>query len=529
MDKYAKQALNEYNSDLTTVRHGGKNGKNFWNINSSQFMFVPSFQFPAIPAAKEYRFTATDSTGKTYSFTADIPTAPLTPIWKDIAVGMVELKVEAIHSINNKTYLSGARTFYKAAPFPGRDALPPKACSYKECATKAFRYVFNYPTTQYWLKYGVPDPNYYHNVYPSKMISSIVEAMIAYADLEPENAKEALKLATNAADYLISITYDNTSLLEGLPPTYSFKGLNKEIVDATAPAADGRKDKLMMIYPATVGCMYLQLEKATGDEKYFKAAERIAKYYKNNVLSNGSWYLLISEKTGEPESFNCCSSFGILKFLNQFYIRTKDDCWNKLERNYYEYLVKTCLENYNWEGQFEDIALTGNYLNLTHLQADMMISYITNNLSDNSEMVKAAEELMRFVEDQFVVWGDFAPWSKHYVEGESYWYSPAAMEQYLWYVPIDGSTAAVMKAFLALHSVTHDDLMLEKACALGDSITRMQDPETGVIPTHWMKKDCTENLSNFWINCHIETAFQMMNLAKATGEISQNRLSIFFS
>ena len=55
--------------------------------------------------------------------------------------------------------------------------------------------------------------------------------------------------------------------------------------------------------------------------------------------------------------------------------------------------------------------------------------------------------------------------------------------------------------------------------ALGDSITRMQDPVSGVIPTHWMKKDCTENLENFWINCHIGTAFQMMGLAKVTGEI----------
>ena len=133
-------------------------------------------------------------------------------------------------------------------------------------------------------------------------------------------------------------------------------------------------------------------------------------------------------------------------------------------------------------------------------------------------MIKEAEGLMRFVEDQFVVWDEFAPWGTHYVEGESYWYSPAAMEQYGWYVPIDGSTGAVMKAFLNMYSVKNDELMLEKACALGDSITRMQNSETGVIPTHWMKKDCSEKLHNFWINCHIGTAFNMMNLAKVVGE-----------
>ena len=516
MDKYAKQALSEYNEN-TVVRKGGM--RSFWNINSSQFMFVPSFIFPVIPGAKEYIFTASDSKGEVHTFTADSPTAPLTPIWKDIAVGLVELRVEAVHFRSNKKYLAGARTFYKIAPFPGRKALPPRACSYKECAVKAFRYVFNDPTTQYWLNCGKPDPDYYHNVYPSKMISSIIGAMIAYAELEPENAQKAIKLAANAADYLLSITYDEASAVAGLPPTYSFEGLNKEIVDKNAPAADGRKDMLMMIYPANAGSKYLQLAKVTGDEKYFKAAERIAQYYKNNVLPNGSWYLLVSSQTGKPESDNCCLSFGILEFLNEFYIYTKDESYHELERNYYNYLAKNYLENYNWEGQFEDTVLTGNYRNLTHLEADCMINYITNNLSDDAQMIKEAEELMRFVEDQFVVWDEFAAWGTHYVEGESYWYSPAAMEQYLWYVPIDGSTAAVMKAFLNMYSVTNDKLMLEKACALGDSITRMQNSETGVIPTHWMKKDCSEKLHNFWINCHIGAAFNMMKLAKVVGEI----------
>lgn len=515
MDKYAKQALDEYNSNTVTEC----NKKRFWNINSSQFMFVPSFIFPAIPGAEEYVFTAVDSEGKTHCFTAEAPTTALTPIWKDIAVGIVELKVEAINNTRKTKYLAGARTFYKTAPFPGREALPPRACSYKECAVKALRYVFNDPTTQYWLKYKKPDPDYYHNVYPSKMISGIVKAMLAYAEIETENAEKALTLAVNAAEYLISITYGEESALAGLPPTYSFKGLNKEIVDKNAPAADGRKDKVMMIYPAVVGNMYLQLEKATGDERYFKAAERIAQYYKNNVLPNGSWYLLVSEKNGKEESDNCCLSFGILEFLNEFYLRTKDDCWHELEDNYYKYIRRKCLENYNWEGQFEDIALSGNYLNLTHLQADRLITYIVEKLSDNAELLNEAEELMRFAEDQFVVWGKFASWNKNYVEGESYWYSPAALEQYFWYVPIDGSTGAIMKTFLDLYSVKHDELMLEKACALGDAITRMQDFNTGVIPTHWMWKDCTENLQNFWINCHISSAFNMMRLAKTVGEI----------
>lgn len=518
MDKFAKLALEQYNDEANLIRPGGVDGKNFWNTNSMQFMFVPSFQFPRIPAAESYVYTATDCEGKTHSFTSDSPTAPLTPIWKDIPAGMVELKVEAIHKINGQKYLAGARTFFKSYPFPGREALPEKACSYKECAIKALDYAFNSPASQYWLNHGKPDPDYYHNVYPAKMITSLVKAMTAYAEIKPEMAEKALKLATNAADYLLSITYGADTATEGLPPTYSFEGLNRDVVNATAPAAEGRKDQNMLIYPPRVAIMYLQLEEITGDKKYFEAAQKIADYYKNNVLPNGSWYLLIYNDTNKPVSNNCCATFDILEFLNAFYKRTGEECWRELEKGYFDYLLKTRHETFNWEGQFEDIQLSGNFVNLTHFVPGNLIEYVTENHSDNEEMINMAKELLRFVEDQFVVWKEFAPWSDHKPDGVK-WYTPAAMEQYFWYVPIDSSTAALINDFLCVYNITKDELLLEKACALGDSITRMQDPVSGVIPTHWMKEDCTENLENFWINCHIHTGFMMMKLAKATGEI----------
>ena len=46
-----------------------------------------------------------------------------------------------------------------------------------------------------------------------------MEVMISYAQLEPEMASQALQLAKNAADYLLSITYNDDYALAGLPPT----------------------------------------------------------------------------------------------------------------------------------------------------------------------------------------------------------------------------------------------------------------------------------------------------------------------
>ncbi len=519
MDEFAKRALDEYNSEENLIKPGGVNGNSFWNVNASQFIYVPSFEFHKIPAASKYEYTATDCKGNTHSFISDSLIAPLTPIWKDIPVGMVTLKVEGIHRISGEKYLSGTRTFFKAAPFPGRADLPERARSYKECAEKALEYTFKNGISQHWLKHGLPDPDYYHNVYPSKMIRSLVNAMLSYAELKPEIAGEALKLATNAADYLISITYGENYGTCDLPPTYSLKDMNMEVVKECAPAAINRQDSVMMIYPAQAGSMYLALEKATGDKKYFEAARRIADYYKRTVRPNGSWYLMVSKRTGEPEAENYCCDFGILKFLNAFYKRTNEPCWQTLEQNYFEYLLKNRCEPFNWEGQFEDSYIGRSYVNLTHYPAGHYLEYLVENYADKPDTENKVRELMRFIEDQFVVWGEFAPWSDHHYDMNEKWVSPAGLEQYHWYVPIDASTAEIMLKFLTAYEFTKDELFLEKAKALGDSITRMQVEDSGVFPTHWMWNDCKETLQNFWLNCHIYTAFAMMKLAKAVGEI----------
>ena len=63
MDQYAKQALLEYNSEECSPHPGGVNGRAFWNTNASQFMFAPVLQFPKVPKARAYLYTAEDQNG----------------------------------------------------------------------------------------------------------------------------------------------------------------------------------------------------------------------------------------------------------------------------------------------------------------------------------------------------------------------------------------------------------------------------------------------------------------------------------
>ena len=514
MDIFAQRALEEYLNPETAAHPGGVLGRPFWNINASQFIFAPSFQFAWMPECKKYRFTATDKNGNEHTFDADTPTASLAPIWGKIPTGFVTLTVSALDSESVAHQLVGARTFFKGDPFPGRDTLPKRARSYREAALAAYRFIYEDEMVQYWLTHGVPKPDYPHNVYPAKTIDAIMRAMVDYAQLEPKNRDNALKLACRAADYLLSISFPEGHPLAFLPPTYSFDGLDAEAVNEVAPAAQGCVGTTMMIYPVSAATGYLALAKATGEKKYMDAVLRIAEYYKKTVLPSGSWHLLFDCTTGQALSNNVCVDFKFVTFFYDLYEVTGDECWRDLAIGNYAYITKTCLKNYKWEGQFEDVAVSGNYRNLTHFTPNNLIAYVLEHAKDDEEMVNEAKDLMRYVEDQFVVWGEFARWP--YGGTRDPMYSPAGLEQYFCYVPIDSSTATIVRSFMNMYRLTADRLYLEKSMALADTITRMQNKESGQVPTFFIGEDGAYGYKNFWINCQLYTASALLALAKLT-------------
>lgn len=511
----AALAFEECTSEKTTAHHGGGAGRPFWNAEAIQFMYVPAFHFQALPGVKEYRFEAKDETGALHVFTADAPTALLTPIWGEIPEGVVELKVWGRVDGEDK-YLVGARTFFKLAPFS--DDLPAAACGYKEAAMRAYDFAMSQSLVNHWLL-GTPDPDYDHNVYPSKMISSVVNAMIDYARLVPEKSEEAMKIAVNAADYLISIT-PTEGPMAFLPPTYQidFRDHPETRENLTA---EERLHTVMMIYPAYVGVAYLNLEKATGDKKYLEAAEKIGDYFRAHIEPAGSWYLIRDYRTGEVLSPNLCDPLGIIvPFLSKLYERTGEESWKKLADCAIRYVEDKVMVTYEWEGQFEDSVCSANYSNLTHYGASALTRYYAAHFADDGAYMAKADDLMRFVEDQFVVWKKAAPWNKNDFDTTKF-LTPAGLEQYKWYVPIDASTADIAETFLAMYKAGRGELHLAKAMALADGITRSQR-ENGMIPTHWLSEESLEG-DNFWINCMFVSASLLSELGTFLEEKSATK------
>ena len=518
-EKLARQAFEECCDPNTTVRWGVKRGLPFWNVESTEFMYVPAFHFTAIRDCKRYRYTAVDEAGGVHSFEDEDCCALLTPIWRELPEGVVKLTVTALDEKGQEYAPVGARTFFRLAPFP--EKTPEKVCSYRECAVKAYRFAMGQSFIKHWLENGTPDPTYDLNSYPSKMIGALAEAMLSYARLCPEDGEKAMRVAVNAADYLISITPRGDDPLRDLPPTYYLDFCpDPEKYGVISPnwhAAQAHMGTSMMIYPAQAGHMYVEMEKATGDEKYLREALKIGEYYERTVENNGSWFLVRSTSTGEPVSPNYISPMQqVAPFLMSLYERTGEERWKALSDGAVKYVIDTQLMSYNWEGQFEDSPLSTSYMNLTHYGPVMLAKYFARYHRDDPRAMEQAVQLMRFAEDQFVVWKRPYPW-KHAApdNGEPYdtslWHTPAGLEQYGWYVPIDASTASIAMGFLALYDAGCGEIYLAKARALMDQVTRMQHGD-GKIPTHWMNTEDAEK--NFWFNCMFSSCRALETIEK---------------
>lgn len=494
-EDFAAIARKEYSDPEKAVRRGGVNGSPYWNGFAPQFMFCPSFEFKAAEGCTDYLFVAEDVKGNKFEFHAKETGALLTPVWDDLTPGKVKLSVY-VAATNEKV---GEREFTKSEPFA--DSYPLATTEdLRTAAMKSYDYIFNLPYVQSYAIDGTPG-EYVLNFYITKMISAIIPAMLKYSELRPEKAETAMKIAVNSADFLISLTAPEDSPIAGIPPTYYNPSGKTDFGEGYGTAVKRQKEN-MIIYPASAGLSYVKLYKAVNDKKYLDAAMKIAEYYKKNVLENGSWYNLVSIETGKPTAPNFTIPNTIASFLYSIYEITGEEEYKKLSDNAIKFIHENCLKLFNWEGQFEDARLSVNYSNLTHFITDYIIEDITKHHSDDKESVETAKELMRYVEDQFVVWK--FPESD---EEKSTWYAPCGLEQYACHYPIDSSTAIISGAFTNLHKITKEPLYLRKAHTLATSIVINQDKETGFVPTFWY------DFPVYWVNCHIGSANRLFELA----------------
>jgi maltose/maltodextrin transport system substrate-binding protein len=120
-------------------------------------------------------------------------------------------------------------------------------------------------------------------------------------------------------------------------------------------------------------------------------------------------------------------------------------------------------------------------------------------------------ELLRFAEDQFVVWEkppDLKPRSESM--RPEHWFLPCSMEQYTMFEPISGSSAFMIVTYIRAWRVTGKPLYRAKAESLANALTAAQKEHHGRYPTRMVRRD-----QAYWINSTVNTLRAMNLLAES--------------
>ena len=491
-------------------------GRHFWNQRSVVYQHPPAFDFTNVSHAVAYRFDILDDRHNLVTFTAAKPTESLAGVWTNVAVrGLVTVFCHGVDADGRDCGMAGAkRTFWKNPPFdPAK--CEPGARPYAEAARKQYEFVLSLPHVRKMVETGKLDYTYAHNCYPTKMNECLIGSALRYADLKPSERERALRIACAAADCLIDLAEPEGTPLAGFTPTYA-KG-------STLYSAGRYAGQHLLIHPAEAGRAFVKLHRATKDAKYLAAAKRIADTYLRLQGADGTWCLKLRAKDGTPVNPNRLLPFSVCDFLLALAETTGEGAYRAAADRAFAYVEKGPLENWNWEGQFEDVQPSEPYQNLTHHPPCEAALYLLRRYPGDKARLSQARALLDFCEDQFVFWerpcradGTTVCQPRLAKLAPKWPVLPVVLEQYEWYVPVNASLAKMIRTYLALYRTEQNPLDLAKAKALGDACTRAQC-ESGCIPSEWMGKIDKTAAHTTWINCQIATAEALEELDACSG------------
>ncbi len=215
------------------------------------FLDAPTFEFETVSNGTyviEYRSDILAADGRLYRLKTPSARVSLANLWEKLPTGFVSVTCRAQRPGRPDTErIVGARVFWKSAPFRGDSRPRPR--SFAEGARMALEYVLDAPSSRHLAEHGELDPGFSHNVYPTKMLESVIQACCALAKTAPGRRDEALGLARAAADWLIANSEKEGAPLAHFPPTYR----------GELYAAKKNAGLVMTVYPARAALAYLAL------------------------------------------------------------------------------------------------------------------------------------------------------------------------------------------------------------------------------------------------------------------------------
>lgn len=487
-DELNKQAAAEY---LIPVRPGDGKNYPFWNGCAPSFVYAPVFEFVPVKKAAYYVFSIND----TITFRSNSILTSLSQVWNKIPVGKNnELVVRSFDKKGQYIGDAGRRTFEKKSIFEGPYIQNTR--SYKEAALKGMFYFCHQSYFKHWITSQEPDMSYIHNAYPCKIIGATVSMAVMIARFNPDFKENAVKIAKNAAQFLINHSRPQNAPLAFFPPTYYGNQLT-----ARSPENIG---KTMMMEAVQAATAFLDLYDLVHEDIYLNHALGIARTYLNTQSEDGSWPVKVDFESGVPVNDVKAIPIDLISFFDRLKFQYGYMDFSYARKKAFDYIKKEICPTYDWHGQFEDVTvLLQPYDNLTNCTAAPFAQMLLTDENSTEKDVQYALELTRFCEDQFVIWDTPKGKNGIYPIG-----TPCVFEQYHYQTPVDDSACNVIRAFMAAYDKTKDPLLLAKAVSLANTITVWQDASSGFLATLWMVRPG----KSFWMNCTLKSVKTLLFL-----------------
>lgn len=483
-----------YTVELTGLDANGKkmNGKVDQQLLQRKSIenIAPVIQGKTMTSVKQYQCDIR-SIVKELVFEADKPWAALTPVWKDVPasdnkfywgqeveyVNKVSLTVEGLERTGGATIgQAGVKWFVRELPLDVSDSK--ETMTYAEAARKSLEWSLNSP---FVAQFKVKKANYDLGRYPAKLTGEgAIGTATVYARLipRPADADQAIDIGRNAARALIAASTPKDAALPYLPPVYRH-GIS----------GDPDPDRIMMYECAVIGWFYLDLYDLTRDREFLEAALRIGETYKKTQLQDGSWPSVMSASSGKvlsalPVMLTTYTEIHITGFIERLVRDYGHKEYEPMLNACVRYLREEQINKFHPQGLFEDTGT--DTTNLSGNTASGMAVYLFTH-SRGPEDIATAEDLMRFAEDQFVLWRRYE--------------LPCALEQYAFRMPICCSASFYIDGCMAAYKATGRKLWLAKAVTMARAQVEMVR-RSGRIPTVCTGADADTR----WPNCPLLSA-----------------------
>ncbi|MCW3818904.1 hypothetical protein ONA91_31140 [Micromonospora sp. DR5-3] len=473
---------------------------------ATRFVYPPTLTWDGKrTGAARYEVLIANGAGVVRREPTDQPRVDLTQMWEQLPYGPLDVMVLGLGPDGTETCLAGHRRFAKA---PGFDGVAQAPLDWADAVRRNMAYLLA-PARDEVRPYerGLPRCAWSsfedsitgqrsHVSFPALHAPSYIMGFLRFADAFPDDrlAAEARHQADRYGEWLLTHRHPADWTCALFPYSTLEHGQVGGVVEGTA---------ITLVRAARVGEAMMELNRATGEPRYLDYAWHLARRLRDLQRPDGSWPYRVQPRTGEvveEYTSNAIAPVRLFELLEEIEL---DASLTAARERAVEWILAGPVRDGLWQGMYEDVSERLPYENLQHWDTNDTITYLLRRRPD---LLAVTKELNRYIEDQFVVWQPRDP----VVDVRCP--TPAVLEQYVCYKPIEAHAGRWLVTLTALHEATGEGGYLDKAVATANAIVRTQQPGGAFSTWGFDERFGRPLLTLDWPGCNAEAVIGLLRM-----------------